>query len=196
MTRRLTVVPSTPRFRLCRLLAFCAALACVVAVGVPAGGQVVRLNRPGVLRPRYVSVGVLSLTASPSTVTVPLVAGGQAAASSVITVTTNVNLTVLGTFSVYAYFATPNALTSTNGDIIPSSAVYGRVTSGIPVTFTPFTQNGPFATGSSLLLFQSGAIALVGIVTESLYLRFDLSGQPQQPAGVYTGTLILRAQAI
>ena len=196
MTLCLTVIPSTRTFGLLRWLAFCAALACVLAADACAGGQVVRLNRPGVLRPRFISAGLLSLTASPSTVTVPLVAGGQAAASSVITITTNVNLTALGTFSVYAYFATPNALTSTNGDIIPTSAVYGRVTSGIPVTFTPFTQTGPFATGSSLLLFQSNSIALVGIVTESLYLRFDLSGQPQQAAGVYTGTLILRAQAI
>ena len=187
-----------PSFRLLARTALIlpAAILCLLPAVPPARAQVVSIGRRGGLRPRLTSVGVLSLTASPSSVTVPLVAGGQAAASSVITVTTNINLTVLGTFSVYAYFASPNALTSTNGDVIPSSAVYGCVTSGIPTTFTSFTQNGPFATGSSLLLFQSSAIALIGVVTESLSLRIDLSGQPQQPAGVYTGTLILRAQAI
>ena len=172
--------------------------ATVLLFAVRSSAQVVRLNSARIVRPD-VSSGSMSMTATPAIVNFTLAPGSTALGSSPVTITTNVSgLTLLGTFSIYGYFATTNALTTTGGDKIPVSAVLGRCPTGTPTTFTAFTQTSPFSAGSSLLIFQSSSLAglvIGGNLTETLYLEINLSGLPQQPAGNYSGTLILQAQA-
>ena len=84
---------------------------------------------------------------------------------------------------------------------IASAAVYGRVPTGGPKSFAPFTgpavTAGPAMTGAAggtLVLFTqtiSDANAL-GARSDDLQMRIDLSGAPDLPAGSYTGTLNLQ----
>ena len=145
----------------------------------------------------------LSISATPSTVTFTLVGGGVANGSSAVAITTNwlllptrANLVLDGYFS-----SSTAALTDgrTTPDNIPTSAVFGQVTTGSPTTYTAFTQTaalGPAGAGLTLFSLPLTLLNIVGTRTDNLNLRIDLSGQPLLPAGSYTGTLTLQAQAL
>ncbi|MFL5493767.1 MAG: hypothetical protein ACJ8DC_05200 [Gemmatimonadales bacterium] len=103
--------------------------------------------------------------------------------------------------SLVAYFESPAAALA--GPVaIPASAVYGRVPTGGPKSFAPFTQSGrrisggmAGSTGGTLLLFTqaiSDANAKGGR-TDGMQVRIDLSGWRHLPAGTYRGTLNLLA---
>jgi hypothetical protein len=104
--------------------------------------------------------------------------------------------------NVVAYFTTP-AQAMTGGSVqIPSSRIRGRVSTGLPTTFTPFTQNaiaGAGSAGGSLNLFLIG-IGITGTNkqgtrTDNLELQLDLTGFPDLPVGNYAGTMNIRAVA-
>ena len=91
----------------------------------------------------------------------------------------------------------------TGGSVqIPSSRILGRVTTGVPTTFTPFTQSaiaGAGTAGGSLNLVLIG-IGITGTNkqgsrTDNLELQLDLVGFPDLPVGNYTGTMNIRAVA-
>jgi hypothetical protein len=103
-----------------------------------------------------------------------------------------------GTVNLLAYFSTP-AQAMTGGAVqIPSSRMLGRMTTGLPVAFTAFTQNGIGAVGTaggSLRLFSvniSGPNKTF-TRTDNLDLQLDLVGFPTLPPGTYSGTLNIRA---
>ena len=65
---------------------------------------------------------------------------------------------------------------------------------------TAFTQNGVGGigtVGASLQLFSVGITGLNKNFTrnDTLSLQIDLTTAPQQPAGIYTGTLLIQAVA-
>jgi hypothetical protein len=101
-----------------------------------------------------------------------------------------------------AYFDTPNALTATTSTTanIQSSLVLGRMTTGLPTTYTPFnaTVPGIGTAGASLLLFSENITAANDEKTrrDNLDLEIDLSAITQQPAGGYAGTLHIQAIAL
>jgi hypothetical protein len=102
------------------------------------------------------------------------------------------------TVNLVAYFTAP-AQAMTGGAVqIPSSRLLGRMTTGLPVTFTPFTQNGIGAVGTaggSLRLFSvniSGPNKTASR-TDNLDLQLNLVGFPTLPPGTYSGTLNIRA---
>ena len=104
--------------------------------------------------------------------------------------------------NVVAYFTTP-AQAMTGGAVqIPSSRILGRVTTGLPTTFTPFTQPaiaGAGTAGGSLNLFLIG-IGITGTNkkgtrTDNLELQLNMVGFPDLPVGNYTGTMNIRAVA-
>jgi len=102
--------------------------------------------------------------------------------------------------SLYGYFDTPaSALSDGSGHNISSAQVLGRMTTGVPVTYAPFTQTntlGP-ATGSLHLFTQVVALSnLNSNRNDNLDLEISLASTPQLPAATYTGTLRLRAQAL
>jgi hypothetical protein len=145
----------------------------------------------------------LTVAATPSTVSIPLVSGGTATGTSPVAITTTWVLSASRTaVTLVGYFSSATAAL-TNGaatpDNIPASEVLGQMTTGTPTSFTAFTQTTPLgAAGAGLTLFSQ---ALSGTNrtanrTDNLNLEINLAGQPQLPAGVYTGTLNIQAQAL
>ncbi len=148
------------------------------------------------------AVSSLSLTASPASVSFQLAAGKVAAGSTAVNITTTWGGTfclLTCTINVYGYFASSTAaLTSASADI-PTSEILGEVPTGIPTTYTAFTQTNPFGGGgASLQLVQQSFFLLTGggSRTDALSLEINLANQPQLPAGNYTGTLYIQAQAL
>jgi hypothetical protein len=119
----------------------------------------------------------------------------------VITTQWDVNPGQVNSISLVAYFTTPSQALVGGTVQIPSSRVLGRMSSGLPTTFTAFTQAavaGAGTTGGSLRLFSeniSGANKGAVTRTDNLDLQLDLVGFPDLPVGVYTGTLNIRAVA-
>jgi hypothetical protein len=165
--------------------------------------------KPMRVRPDLVCVLCsLSVSATPGLVSFTLVKGGTALASAPIVITTTMSgVSVLGSVSLYGYFSTASAaltdgLTTPNN--IPSSAVLGQDTTGSPTSYTAFTQSTAVGTaGASLQIYSVFSILSLGCTpitascrTDSLNLEINLSALPQLPAGSYTGTLILQAQAL
>lgn len=178
------------------------------AFAATSAAQAIRLSKT-VSKPNLVCVLCsLTVAASPSSVSFSLIHGGTAAGSSSIAITTTLSgVSALGTLYLYGYFASASAaLTDGNStpDLIPSSAVLGQVPTGSPTTFTPFTQSGQLGTpGATLLLFSTSSLLSTGCApstsscrVDNLSLEINLSSLPQLPAGTYTGTLILQAEAL
>ena len=142
----------------------------------------------------------LSIT-SGSTVNFTLVNGGAADGDVPVVVHTtwNLNPLVVGAVTLYGYFSTPTqALADGTGNYITSASVRGRMTTGTPVTYLPFSQTnvvGPAA--GSLLLYAQLVTALNAVSnrTDNLDLRIDLTALTI-PSGTYTGVLTLQARSI
>jgi hypothetical protein len=105
-----------------------------------------------------------------------------------------------GSVRLIAWFATPaQALfNAASGTPVASSRMKGRVATGVPVTFTAFTQNpvgGVGAAGGSLQLLS---VSVTGankttIRSDNLQLQLDLTGVAPLPPGTYSGTLNIQA---
>jgi hypothetical protein len=168
-----------------------------------ARGQAVRVTKlPSGGATPQAAVSSLSLMASPSSVTFHLLSKGIATGSTPVNITTSWGgsfCLFTCTINVYAYFANASAaLVNTKADI-PSSAVFGEVTSGTPTSFTPFTESNPLGgAGASLQLLQQSFFLFAGngSRTDALQLEINLVNQPQLPAGTYNGTLFIQAQAL
>ena len=146
----------------------------------------------------------ISVSATPSTVTFTLVAGGTSTGNVPVAITTTwVLASSRANVVLDGYFATAAAALSGSASPvvnIPSSEVLGLMSTGTPTVFTAFTANtalGP--TGAGLLLFTQALSATNRNATrvDNLSLEINLSGQPQLPAASnYTGSLFLQAQAL
>jgi hypothetical protein len=115
-----------------------------------------------------------------------------------IQTTWSVNPGQTNSVRLMAYFSVPTQALVGASAQIPSSRVEGRVTTGLPVAFTPFTQNpvgGVGTAGGSLSLFSQviNGGNKDGSRTDNLDLRLNLVGFPTLPAGAYAGTLNIRA---
>jgi hypothetical protein len=136
-------------------------------------------------------------------VTIPLVSGGTATGTSPVAITTTwllsatrTAVTLVGYFSSATAALTDGAATPNN---IPASEVLGQMTTGTPASFTAFTQTAPLGlAGAGLTLFTQGLSATNRTAnrTDNLNLEINLASQPQLPAGTYTGTLNIQAQAL
>lgn len=145
----------------------------------------------------------LTVAATPSTVTFPLVAGGTATGNAPVAVTTTWVLSgSRTTVTLIGYFASAAAALANAGPPvvdIPTSEVLGQMTTGTPTTFTAFTQTAPLGpAGAGLTLFTQAISATnrSSTRTDNLNLQINLTSQPQLPAGTYTGTLNIQAQAL
>jgi hypothetical protein len=145
----------------------------------------------------------LTVAATPSAVAIPLVSGGTATGTSPVAITTTwvlsasrTTVTLVGYFASATVALTDGAATPDN---IPASEVLGQMTTGTPTSFTAFTQTAPLGTaGAGLTLFTQGLSAANRTAnrTDNLSLEINLASQPQLPAGSYTGTLNIQAQAL
>ena len=187
-----------------RTLFICAALvALFCAVTGSAFGQY-HSNTPGVTAngtlPESITVSsslsTLDITLTPFTTT----------ASASITITTDwVLQATRANVELDAYFASASQALSDSTYYIPSSKIYGNVTtneSGGAAANSPFTQTlsvGP--AGAGLALFSEPITAGTNSETEdstTLSLTIDLSSSTLYktlPAGTYTGTLTIEATA-
>ena len=110
----------------------------------------------------------------------------------------NVNPGQTNTVNLVAYFSLPAQAMVGGSTQIPSSRVLGRMTTGLPTTFTAMTQNGIGGVGTaggSLSLF---AVTISGANkndsrTDNLDLQLNLVGFPTLAAGAYVGVLNIRA---
>jgi hypothetical protein len=166
-------------------------------IGLASGSQSVQL-----LATKHGSVGISLPAGATATVPGDLVAGLND--FTPLPVVTSWNLDPARTASVrlVAYFDAPSRALAAELGAIPASSVFGRVPTGGPKSFAPFT-GGPVAAGSGMLGVTGGTLVLfsqpiaggnaVGTRTDELQMRIDLSGQPDLPPGTYTGTLNLVA---
>jgi hypothetical protein len=144
----------------------------------------------------------LSVAATP-TIAIPLVSGGAATKPLQIAITTawavSLNRT---TVRVVGYFALATAALSTGDSLpsnVPAAAILGRVTTGVPTSFTAFTENaapGSAGAGLTLVTQMVGDTNLAATRTDNLNLEIDQRSVPQQRAGAYTGTLNILVQAL
>ena len=146
---------------------------------------------------------VLTVSATPSTVNFTLVQGAAAVGSSPVAIhTTWLLLPTRANLILDGYFSSATAAlsdTNTTPDKIPTSAVLGQVPTGTPTTYTAFTQTaalGPTGAGLTLLTLPLTLANIAGNRTDNLSLEIDLTTLPLLPAGTYTGTLTLQAQAL
>lgn len=150
-------------------------------------------------RPQLITSGTLSVSASPAVVNFALVSKGVASGSSGVTITTTWNVIgVLPTLNLYGYFSSATAALTdgrTPANLIPTSAVLGQMTTGVPTSYTAFTQTAPFGgAGAGLTLINvPSLVTLGGSRTDVLNLEINLASLPKLPAGSYSGTLTLQA---
>jgi hypothetical protein len=149
--------------------------------------------------------------AAPSTLTVAVQSGAVQAIAAVtdnavnnfpapvvIRTDWNVSPGQTSTVDLMAYFSIPAQALVGATTQIPSSRVLGRMTTGIPTTFTAITQNGIGVVGTSGGSLHLFSVAISGgnknaTRTDNLDLQLDLVGFPTLPAGAYTGVLNIRA---
>lgn len=139
-----------------------------------------------------------SISVSPGvgTVNFSLLPGAAVTGTPTVPITTSWNLKPAGgpTVRLYAYFDSSTVALTDGTDNIPSADVLGNFNSG---GFTALTQVGPVA-GASLLLFTEaiGGGNKIKTRTDNLDVQIDLTGLPSLPAGTYTGTMRIQAQAL
>lgn len=148
----------------------------------------------------------LTVAATPNAVNFALVAGSKATGSAPVAITTTwIMAGSRSSVTLTGYFTNPVAALTSGGTSpmnIASSEILGEVSTGTPTTYTAFTQTpatgAAGVAGGSLLLFKQGITSTNRSAnrTDNLDLQIDLTGQPQLPAGTYTGTLNLVAQAL
>lgn len=148
----------------------------------------------------------LSISATPTSTSFNLVPGGTAQGTAPVAITTAWVLnSSRSSVTLTSWFANAAQALTSGGSApiyIPTSEVLGQVTTGSPTTFTAFTQSpGTGAlgvAGASLVLFNQAVTNTNRNAnrTDNLNLEINLTSQPQLPAGTYTGTLNLQAQAL
>ncbi len=143
----------------------------------------------------------LTVAATPTTASFTLVSGGTSNASTVSITTTWVLNGSRTSVVLDGYFASASAALSSTAPVsnIPTSDVFGLMSTGTPTTYTAFTQTAALGTaGTGLTLFSQSITSSNRAAnrTDTLSLEIQLSGTPQLPAGTYTGTLTLQAQAM
>ena len=174
----------------------------LAAASFAVDGQAYRV-RPLTPRPtpQLTLGGTISVIATPASVNFSLVRNGTAPGSSGVTITTTWDVIGLEpTLNLYGYFTSSTAALSdgrASPDLIPSSAVLGQMTTGVPTSYTPFTQTTPFGGGGSGLTLLNtvlpGVIEISGSRTDVLNLEINLAGVPSLPAGAYSGVLTIQA---
>ena len=162
---------------------------------VPASPAQVNSNVANVLLNAPLAESV-TVVAGPGTVNFALVPNGPANGSAAVTITTSWALVKTRTsVKLYAYFASANALNDGAGDNIPNTSVSGKINGGASTVFNTGT---PYGGNFGMTVFNqviTAANANSSHGPDNIALTIDTTGLGL-PAGTYTGTLILEAQAL
>jgi len=177
------------------LLALLAGVAGLVA-GVPSVAHAQQNSTISNINLNAVLNTSLTVSAAPGTVNFALPPNGVASGSSAINITTTWTLSPsTGRVTIWAYFSSAaSALSDGAGDNIPSASVSGSPDGG---AFAPFTGAGPFGAASSLRIFSFRVLGFnkSGTRSDTLALQISTVGLAL-PAGTYSGTLEIQAQAL
>ena len=139
----------------------------------------------------------LTLSTTVSAVSFTLASGTTVPGSAAVPITTNWVLNPSRTsVKLYGFFASSTAAL-TDGlatpDLIPSADVLGQVAAG---PFTAFTQTAAgFGGASASLLLYTQAITSTFVGSRTDNLSLEIATPATLPAGTYTGTITLMAQA-
>lgn len=154
------------------------------------GAQTITLNA--------VLLDGISVNLSGNSVNFTLAAGSPTNAGSTgITATTNWNTKAGRNITVYAYFASATtALSDGFGDRIPSSDFSLSDNGGAYATLTNTVAFGGAGAGLQLYTVKVTGTTKKGSHADAMLFNINLSTIPQLPAGTYTGTLNIQAQAI
>jgi hypothetical protein len=187
-------------------IAACGRALCLTLLGLPAArgaeGQTAGLAPAHVLSLALAAPNVLGVTVTSggSQTIASVVDNATNAFPSPVVLQTNWNLNPGQTSEVdlVAYFAVPAQALSGGSTQIPSSRILGRMTTGLPTSYTAVS-GAPVAgvgtAGGSLHLFRqiiSGANKVANR-TDNLDLQLNLVGFPTLAVGSYTGTLTIQA---
>lgn len=180
-----------------------AAAAALLLIVAPKGASAQVNSNASTVALNAVLAETLGITASPSVVNFTLAPGSTAAGSAPVVVSSSWVLSATrGTVNLYAWFATPAAALTDGASTpnnIPSSAVYASLPNGIPTSMTAFSQSNTLgAANGGLKLFTQtmSSSNRASSRSDSVSLQINLASQPQLPAGTYTGTLNIQAQAL
>ncbi len=152
----------------------------------------------------------LTLSTNINTMTFNLVQGGTATGSAPVLITTTwLMQPTRANVEIDGYFSSATAALTdglTTPDDIPTSAILGSVTTSsetatTPTGYTPFTASatlGSAGTGLALVKVPLTSANRANTENTTLTLQVNLSDPSlaQIPAGTYTGTLTLQAQAL
>jgi len=174
-----------------------ALIVCLTTAALPAMAQVINSGASPIALTAVLSEAV-TLNLSANAVNFNLTAGSaNNPGSTSVTATTNWVVTRPRTLSLYAYFASAaSALTDGAGDNIPSSAFQISDNGG---AFNALVNTVPFGGANAGLQVARVRIRRrnrSGSRNDVMNFNINLAPLPNLPAGDYTGTLTIRAQAI
>ena len=176
-----------------------AALAMLIALlATPAGAQVLNSGASTITLNAVLSQAI-TLTLSANAVNFNLTSGsGSNPGSTAITATTAWTLRPnVGSLKVYAFFSNAaSALTDGAGNNIPSADFQISNNGG---AFAALTNTVPFGGANTGLLLSTTPILgnnKTGTHNDVMNFNINLVPLPALPAGTYTGTLTIQAQAI
>ena len=135
----------------------------------------------------------LTLTTSVASVTMASIGANVVTPFPTFNVTATWNLTAGTTIRLVGWFNTPAAALVSGANNIASARVVGRTGVAAFAPFTGAVSSGLGVAGGTQQLWSVNAAPLNGTATTNLDLALDYVGQPSPNAGVYTGTLNLRA---
>lgn len=135
----------------------------------------------------------LTLTTSAASVTMAAIGANALTQFPSLNVTAAWNLTGGTTIRLVGWFATPASALTSGGNNIASARVVGRTGAAAFAPFTGGVSSTLGVAGGTLQLWTVAATPLNGSATTNLDLGLDYVGQTAPNAGVYTGTLNLRA---
>jgi hypothetical protein len=180
-------------------LATVAALALVAAMfAAPAQAQVLNSGASPIALQAVLSQSI-TLTLSGNAVNFNLVAGSanNPGSTSIAATTTWTLRPSVGSLNLYAFFSTSNsALTDGAGNNIPSADFQVSDNAG---AFNALTNTVPFGGANAGLQLYSISILgnnKTGTRNDVMNFNINLTPLPNLPAGTYTGTLTIQAQAI
>jgi hypothetical protein len=111
-------------------------------------------------------------------------------------VTTSWDGSTTGGINVYAYVMSTAALVTADGSAsIPNSVLNIFAPSGgVCFCYQTFTGAVPVSGYGAQVIAQGTQALTTGSRTDTMFVLVELGGLPQQPAGVYTGTIYFIAQ--